>query len=94
MTATPDRSVTSLSGTYKVIAPSWVTDEDCRAVVETLESDGKTPYRSTTKGGFGVGIAIGGDGLSFELQGRTLSVLIFGITIGLIPVKEEDAASL
>lgn len=94
MSPAPDRLVPSLSGRYKVIAPAWVTNEDCRELVEALEEAGAIPFRSNTRGGFGVSLALGGDGIEVELQGRACSVTIFNRTIGVIPVDEGKEAAV
>lgn len=84
----PARIVPAISGRYKVLAPAWVTDDDCRELVEALEEAGALPFRSNTRGGFGVSLALGGDGIEVELQGRVCSVMIFNRTIGVVPVDE------
>lgn len=85
----PERTFTSLSGEYKVIAPSWVSDEDCLSLVQHLEERGSIPYRSMTRGGGGVSLALGGDGIEVAIDGRPCSVMIFNRTIGVVPVDDD-----
>lgn len=85
MSDVTDRLIASLSGEYKVIAPAWVTDEDCREVVEALEEAGSIPYRSVAQDGSNVDLGLGGGGKVVELQGRECWLMIFGRTIGIVP---------
>jgi hypothetical protein len=83
-----ESTVTGLTGTYTVQHPDRVAASE---VIEFLEQAGKIPFRSITRGGFGVSLALGGDGVEVVIDGEPYSIMIFGKTIGVLPVPPGEA---
>jgi len=83
----PKRAISSLTGTYEVIAPEYVSDEQCHAIVQALESAGKIPYRSFSSSG----CSISGASAAMRVAGRSFEIIIFNRTIGVIPAKDGEA---
>ncbi len=64
------------------------------SLVKHLEEEGRIPYRSITRGGFGVSLALGGEGIGITVDGRPCEVMIFGATIGIVPLDTDKAEAL
>jgi hypothetical protein len=51
-------------------------------------------YRSTTRGGFGVSLALGGKGVEVAIGSRPCSAMIFNRAIAVLPDDEGKVAML
>lgn len=79
-----ESTATGLTGTYTVQHPDRVAASE---VVQFLEESGKIPYRSIARG---AGVELGAGGCEVVIDDVEYEIVIFGKTIGVIPVPVES----